>query len=465
METFDVVVIGGGPAGYVAGIRAAQLGMTVAIIDRAPVLGGTCLRVGCIPSKALLESSELFVRARDEFAAHGINIPAPSLDLAQMMKRKTQVVKDTTDGLALLMKKNQIKVFQGRGSLAANLQVTIENDGEQPVLQAQHIIIATGSAPVELPFLRFDGNRVVTSTEALSFDSVPEHLAVIGAGAVGLELGSVWNRLGARVTVVEMLAHIAPFADKQMSTMLQRTLKKRGLEFKLGTRVTSGRVSADDVTLTLENNKGELEDLTCSKVLVAVGRRAYTSGLGLGNAGVAADQAGKILIDDKFRTNVANIYAIGDVVRGPMLAHKGEEEGIAVAEIIAGRSGHVNYNAIPNVVYTSPELAMVGMTEEEAEEGGVNVTVARSYFKANARARTMAQEDGLIKIIASIGTDRLLGIHILGPHASELIAEAAVALEMGASAEDLARTSHAHPTLSEVLKEAAMAIDKRSIHG
>jgi dihydrolipoamide dehydrogenase len=355
-------------------------------------------------------------------------------------------------------------VVQGRGALTAPNRVGVE--GANAVeLEASAIVLATGSEPVELPFLRFDARRIVSSTEALSFDSVPAHLVVIGAGAVGLELGSVWLRLGARVTVVEMLPRIAPFADRQLTTTLQRALKQQGMDFRIETRVTAGRIDGEEVLLSLQDAKGQSEELRCDRVLVAVGRRPYTDGLGLDRVGIQPGPGGRLDVDTRYQTKVPGIYAIGDLIAGPMLAHKAHEEGIAVAELIAGKAGHVNYGAIPNVVYTHPELAMVGLTEEELKERHIEYRTGRSYLKANARAKTMASDEGLVKVLADAKTDRLLGVHILAPHASELIGEAVVAFEFEASAEDLARTSHAHPTLSEVIKEAAEAVDRRSIHG
>jgi dihydrolipoamide dehydrogenase len=464
METRDVAVVGAGPGGYVAAIRAAQLGLKVTLIEKDERLGGTCLNVGCIPSKALLSSSELYHAARHRAAEHGVRIDGLSLDLAAMMARKAAVVAALTDGVAGLMKKNKVKVVRGRAELAAADRLRVVGaDGEEEIA-ARAIVLATGSAPVELPFLRFDGARVVDSTGALSLPAVPDHLVVIGAGAVGLELGSVWLRLGARVTVVEMMPQIAPFADKQVAGQLERALAGQGMAFHLATTVTAAEVGADQVVLSLRDGKGQEQLLAADRVLVAVGRRPYTEGLGLEKVGIDLDPRGRIPVDAALRTRVPSIYAIGDVVAGPMLAHKAEEEGVAVAETIAGRAGHANPDLVPSVVYTDPELATVGLTETAAKERGLELRVGRFLFRANGRAKAMGSEEGMVKVIADAATDRLLGVQIVGPAASELIAEAVVAMEFQASAEDLARTIHAHPTLSEAVKEAALAVDRRSIH-
>ena len=463
-DTFDLVIIGAGPGGYVCAIRAAQLGLKTALIEKRHALGGTCLNVGCIPSKALLESSELFEAAEKHASEHGIVISEIKLDLEAMLARKGGIVKELTDGVAMLMKKNKVAVLQGRGTVTAPDKVTVSGDGGDSEVKAKNICLAMGSEAIELPFLPFDGERVVSSTEALDFSSVPKHLVVIGAGAVGLELGSVWRRLGARVTVVEMLPTIAPFADKATAKSLQRSLTDQGMEFRLESKVTAGKVLKESVKLTVETAKGEAEEINCDKVLVAVGRRPLSEGAGLENAGVATDEAGRVLVDDSLRTNVDGIFAIGDLVRGPMLAHKAEDEGVAVAEQLAGMPGHINYEVIPNVVYTEPELAMVGRTEAELKEAGVAFSAGRFMFRANGRAKSLGQQDGMVKILADKETDRILGVHMVGPRVSELIAEAAVAMEFSASAEDLARTCHAHPTLSEVVKEAALAVDKRALH-
>ena len=464
MDTFDLVVIGAGPGGYVCAIRAAQLGLKTALVEKRHALGGTCLNVGCIPSKALLESSELYEATRDTAAKHGIVVSDVGLDLPAMLARKGGIVQELTDGVAMLMKKKKVTVLTGRGTLTGPGKLTVHGDGGETGVEARSICLAMGSEPVELPFLPFDGERVVSSTEALDFSSVPKKLVVIGAGAVGLELGSVWRRLGSEVTVVEMLPTISPFADKPMAKALQRALTDQGMDFRLETKVTAGKVLKKSVKLTVESAKGESEEISCDKVLVAVGRKPNSAGTGLNGAGVELDDAGRVVIDDRFQSNVEGVYAIGDLVRGPMLAHKAEDEGLALAEQLAGMPGHVNYDVIPNVVYTEPELAMVGRTEAELKEAGIKFNTGRFQFRANGRAKSLAQETGMVKILADKETDRILGVHMVGPRVSELIAEAAVAMEFSASAEDLARTCHAHPTLSEVVKEAAMAVDKRAIH-
>lgn len=466
MESFDLAVIGAGPGGYVASIRAAQLGLRVALVEKEASLGGTCLNVGCIPSKALLESSGLYHRATHDFPSHGITTGPVSFDLAKMMARKDQVVDELTRGIGMLMKKNKIKVLRGRGKLTGSKGVAVSKDGGGgEEIEAANTLLAMGSVPIELPFLPFDGKHIVTSTEALSFDRVPGHLVVVGAGAVGLELGSVWNRLGAQVTVIELLPAIVPFADRQVSKALEKSLAKQGLAFRLESKVADAHIEGDTITVTVQNEKGESESVTCDKLLVAVGRKPVTQGAGLEEAGVRLEEGGRVAVDDHLETSIPGVYAIGDLVRGPMLAHKAEEEGVAVAERIVGKPGHVNYRAIPSVVYTWPEVAQVGLTEAEAKDQGLPVKSGRFYFKANARAKCMGEEDGLVKVISHAETDRLLGLHIMGPHASEMIAEAVTAFEFSGSAEDLARTVHAHPTLCEIIKEAAMAVERRQIHG
>jgi dihydrolipoamide dehydrogenase len=465
MDNFDLVVIGAGPGGYVCAIRAAQLGMKVALVEKRTTLGGTCLNVGCIPSKALLESSEVFEETMNHTADHGVVVGDVGLDLEGMMARKDRIVGELTGGVATLMKKNKIEVIAGRGELASADKVVVHGDDGITELGAKHVCLAMGSTVIDLPFLPIDGDRVVSSTEALSFDSVPNHLVVIGAGAVGLELGSVWRRLGARVTVIEMLPTITPFADQQMSKALERALSDQGVEIRLDTRLTAAKILKTKVKLSVEHTKSGSETIECDRVLVAVGRRPMTSGAGLEEAGVTLDDAGRVEVDDHLQTNLTNVYAIGDIVRGPMLAHKAEDEGVAVAEHIAGMPGHVNYDVIPNVVYTDPELAMVGRTEAELKEAGVPYNTGRFMFRANGRAKSLGNELGMVKILANKETDEILGVHMVGPRVSELIAEAAMAMEMRASAEDLARTCHAHPTLAEVVKEAALAVDKRALHG
>lgn len=465
MENFDLAVIGAGPGGYVCAIRAAQLGMKVALVEENATLGGTCLNVGCIPSKALLESSEVFSETMNHAGDHGVVVGDIGLDLEAMMARKNRIVGELTGGVAMLMKKNKVQVFNGRGELAAADQIVVHGGDGDTELQAKHICLAMGSTVIDLPFLPIDGDRVVSSTEALAFESVPKHLVVIGAGAVGLELGSVWRRLGARVTVIEMLPTITPFADKQMAKTLQRALSEQGLEIRLDTTLTDAKVLKTKVKLTIENAKTGTETIDCDRVLVAVGRRPVTDGAGLDKVGVKIDAGGRVEVDDHLQTNLAGIYAIGDLVRGPMLAHKAEDEGMAVAEHLAGMPAHVNYDVIPNVVYTDPELAMVGRTEAELKDAGIAFNTGRFMFKANGRAKSLGNESGMVKFLADKETDEILGVHMVGPRVSELIAEAAMAMEMRASAEDLARTCHAHPTLAETVKEAALAVDKRAIHG
>jgi dihydrolipoamide dehydrogenase len=463
-DKYDLVIIGAGPGGYVCAIRAAQLGLKTALVEKRHALGGTCLNIGCIPSKALLESSELYEATAKRAADHGIVLSEVALDLEAMLARKGGIVKELTDGVAMLMKKNKVTVLTGRGTVTAPGKVSVSGDAGETEIEAENICLAMGSDAIELPFLPFDGERVVSSTEALDFSSVPKRLAVIGAGAVGLELGSVWRRLGSEVTVIEMLPTVTPFADKAMAKALQRALSDQGMDFRLESKVTAGKVLKKSVKLTVEDAKGESEELSFDKVLVAVGRRPLTEGTGLEKVGIALDEQGRVAVDDHLRTNVEGIYAIGDLVRGPMLAHKAEEEGIALAEQLAGMPGHVNYGIIPNVVYTEPELAMVGRTEAELKEAGVSFSGGRFMFRANGRAKSLGLLDGMVKILADKETDRILGVHMVGPRVSELIAEAAVAMEFAASAEDLARTCHAHPTLSEVVKEAALAVDKRALH-
>ncbi|MCA9521557.1 MAG: dihydrolipoyl dehydrogenase [Myxococcales bacterium] len=466
MERYDLVVIGGGPGGYVCAIRAAQLGLRVALVEKRPTLGGTCLNIGCIPSKALLESSELYSVARHKLERHGIAVSGLSLELATMLARKDKVVSELTSGLDLLMKKNKIERLRGSGRLLDANTVRVDlNDAEAVNLGAEAIVLATGSVPVELPFLRFDGETIVSSTEALSFDRVPKRLLVIGAGAIGLEMGSVWSRLGSAVTVVELLDRIAPLSDAEMSAALQRVLQRQGLTFKLEHKVTGASVNDGVATLRFENKKGEAGEIEGEKVLVAVGRRAYSEGLALDSVGLKTERNGKLAVDAGLRTAVPSIYAIGDLIDGPMLAHKAEEEGVAVAEALAAGAGHVNYEAIPNVIYTHPELAEVGLSEAAAKEKGFEVRVGTYMFRANGRAKTLDDVDGVVKLVACARTDRLLGAHIVGPRASDLIPELVLALEFKASAEDVARTVHAHPTLSEAIKEAALAVGGSPIHG
>ncbi len=456
----DLVIIGAGPGGYVAAIRAAQLGLNTACVELEDALGGTCLRVGCIPSKALLESSELYNEARKTFSGIGIKVPLVELDLPTMLERKDKVVKGLTGGIAHLFKKNKVTRYLGHGRLAGPRTVIVKGpDGEQE-LTAKNIIIATGSKVAQLRGVEFDWDRIGGSTEALSYPTVPGHLVVIGAGVIGLELGSVWNRLGSRVTVLEYLERILPGMDADVATEAQKLFTKQGLEFQLGSKVTGARVEGDGCVVEVDGR----EPIQADRVLVCVGRVPNTDGLNLQSAGIQPDRRGQVPVNDHFATEAPGVYAIGDVIRGPMLAHKAEEEGIACVEHIVNGYGHVNYNAIPSVVYTHPEIASVGKTEEELTEAGVEYNKGVFPFVGNGRARALGQTEGRVKILADKTTDRVLGVHIIGPRAGDLIAECAVAIEFGASAEDIARTSHAHPTLAEVVKEAAFAVDGRAIH-
>ncbi len=459
-RTHDLVVIGAGPGGYVAAIRAAQLGLDVGCVEKEPALGGTCLRIGCIPSKALLESSELFFEARESLGRHGIRLASVGLDLAAMMKRKDEVVRTLVTGVDGLFRKNRIARYLGHGRLDGPGRVVVEGDGGATRLEARHVLIATGSVVARLPGVPLDGDRIGTSTEALSYPEVPGHLVVIGAGAIGLELGSVWSRLGSKVTVLEYMDRILPGFDTEIAAEAQRILQKQGLEFRLGARVTGARVEAGRCVVEQEG----AEPLTADRVLVAVGRVPHTDGLGLETVGIETDPKGRIPVNDHFATRAPGVYAIGDVIRGPMLAHKASEEGIACVERLVTGYGHVNYDAIPNVVYTQPEIASVGKTEAELAAAGIAYRKGVFQFRGNGRARCLGQIEGRVKVLADARTDRLLGVHIVGPRAGDLIAEAAVAIEFGASSEDLARCTHAHPTLPEVLKEAALAVDGRAIH-
>ena len=463
---FDLVVIGAGPGGYVAAIRAAQLGMKVACVEKGRTLGGTCLNVGCIPSKALLDSSELYHLAKERFKKHGITVDGLKLDLAAMLARKDEVVKGLTDGVRYLFRKNRVETTFGAGRVSSptSVQVTL-NEGGKLDLETGHILLATGSEPVSLPFLPFNGQTVVDSTGALLFDQVPDHLVVVGAGFIGLELGSVWKRLGTKVTVVEFLPRIVPTADAEMGDLLQKSLTKQGLEFHLETKVTGASLEGARAKVQAEKKDGTSLSFDCERVLVAVGRRPFTQGLGLAEVGVSVDpKTGKVPVDDHYRTNVPTISAIGDLIDGPMLAHKAEDEGIAVSELLAGKPGHVNYNTIAGVIYTWPELASVGLTEEQAKQQGLNYKVGKFPFLANGRAKAMDDTEGLVKVLADAVNDRVLGVHILGPRASDMIAEAVAVMEFAGSAEDIARTCHAHPTLSEAFREAALAVDGRAIH-
>jgi dihydrolipoamide dehydrogenase len=462
---YDLVVIGTGPGGYVAAIRASQLGLKVAVVEKRATHGGTCLNVGCIPSKALLHVSECYAEAADGFARMGIKVK-PALDLGTMQAFKDEGVKSNVDGVAFLLKKNKIEAFRGEGRIVVpdKIQVTAEG-GKQNRLETKAIVIATGSEPAFLPSIVIDEKRVVSSTGALSLSQVPKRLLVIGGGYIGLELGSVWRRLGAEVTVAEMLPRIAPGLDGEVARHFHRILEKQGMVFKLGTKVERVETKGKDCTVTLAAaDGGKSETLHFDAVLVAVGRVPCTQGLGLSEAGVRTDNRGRVLVGDRFETNLPSVYAIGDVIRGPMLAHKAEEEGIAVAEILAGQAGHVNYDTIPSVIYTAPEVASVGKTEEELKEAGIDYRAGKYPFTANPRARIIHATEGFVKVLADAITDRVIGVHVIGADAGTMIAEVTVLMEFGGSAEDLARTSHAHPTLNEAVKEAALAADKRAIH-
>lgn len=460
----DLLVIGAGPGGYVAAIRAAQLGLDVACVEKESRLGGTCLRVGCIPSKAMLESSELYEQSL-ELADRGIEVGKVKLDLGKMLGHKDRVVKALTTGIDGLLKKNDVTRYAGHARFERHLDeggyaVVVEGENGPTTVEAQRVIIATGSTPSTLPGLDLDGDRIGHSTHALEYDSVPEHLVVIGAGYIGLELGTVWRRLGARVTVLEYLDRILPGMDAGLAADARKIFEKQGLEFRLGSKVTGAEVSKKGVTVHVEG----ADSIRCDRVLVSVGRKPNTEGLGLENIGLETGERGFVKIDESFRTACEGVYAIGDVVGGAMLAHKAEDEGIACVEGIVNGHGHVNYDAIPGIVYTVPEIATVGKTEEQLREAGTEFNVGEFPFIANGRARAIGHTEGKVKILADAKTDRILGVHAIGPHAGDLIAEAAVAIEFGASSEDLARCSHAHPTLSEVVKEAALAVDGRAIH-
>ncbi len=465
MSSFDFAVIGAGPGGYVAAIRAAQLGLKTVLIEKNERLGGTCLNIGCIPSKALLESSEWFHQAGHQFENHGIQLKDVKLDLKAMMSRKEEVVKTLTDGIGMLMKKNKVTVMQGTGVLKEKGKVEVETADGKETIEAKTIVFAMGSVPVELPFMKFDHERIIDSEDALALDKVPKKLIVVGGGAIGLEMGSVWARLGSEVTVVEMLPQIVPFADKQLAKMLQRSLKDLGMEFHLEAKVTGAEVLKTKAKLTFEDKKGDEHTIDGDKVLVAVGRKPNPNTAGVKDAGVELDDKGFVKVDEHWQTNLEGVYAIGDLIQGPMLAHKAEDEGMAVAEHAAGKSGHVNYDAIPNVVYTEPELAMVGKTEDQCKEEKIKVKTGKFYFRGNGRALALGNTDGLVKVVAEAETDTVLGVSILGPRASELIAEAVTVMEFHGSSEDIARTCHAHPTLSEAVKEAALAVENRAIHG
>jgi dihydrolipoamide dehydrogenase len=467
MEKFDVTVIGSGPGGYVAAIRCAQLGMKTAIIEKYATLGGTCLNVGCIPSKALLDSSEHFHNAMHNFKEHGIDINEPKVNIKQMIERKRGVVKMTCDGINFLMKKNKITVLTGHGSFINKNTIEIDNDGKKQQIETGKTIIATGSKPSSLPFIQIDKKRIITSTEALELTEVPKHLIVIGGGVIGLELGSVYARLGSKVSVVEYMDRLIPGMDASLGKELQRILKKNlGFEFYMKHKVTGVSSKGKEAIVNVEKGEGEKLEIKGDYVLVSVGRRPYTDNLGLDKAGIKLeDKGGHIAIDDHLQTNVEGIYAIGDVVKGAMLAHKAEEEGVYVAEIIAGQKPHMNYNLIPGVVYTWPEIAAVGLTEEQLKEQGKKYKTGNFPFKASGRARASMDTDGFVKVLSDEATDEILGVHMIGPRAADMIAEAVVAMEFRASAEDIARICHAHPTFTESFKEACLdATAKRALH-
>ncbi len=464
--SYDLIVIGTGPGGYVCAIRAAQLGMKVAVVEKRATLGGTCLNIGCIPSKALLHASEMFDEAGHAFAKMGIGVGKPKLDLKQMLVFKDEAVDGNVKGVDFLMKKNKIDVVFGTGRITAPGKVEVKGaDGKAQTLETKNIVIASGSDVAKLKGIEIDERRIVSSTGAIALEKVPEKLVVIGAGVIGLELGSVWRRLGAQVTMVEFLDRILPGMDSEVARQSQRLFEKQGMTFKLGSKVSAVDASGKKLKVKVEPAKGgEAETLDADVVLVAIGRVPYTEGLGLAEVGVALDERGRVKTDAHFATNVKGIYAIGDVISGPMLAHKAEDEGVAAAEILAGQAGHVNYDVIPAVVYTFPEIASVGQSEDDLKAANVAYNVGKFPFTANGRAKANQQTDGFVKILADTKTDRVLGVHIVGADAGNMIAEDAVAMEFGAAAEDIARTCHAHPTLPEAVKEAAMAVDKRAIH-
>jgi len=465
--SYDLIIIGTGPGGYVCAIRAAQLGLKTAVVEKNPTFGGTCLNIGCIPSKALLHASELFEEAGHSFAKMGIGVPAPKLDLKAMLGFKDQAVDGNVKGVDFLLKKNKVDAVIGTGRIVAPGKVEVKGvDGKTQTLETKNIVIATGSDVARLKGIDIDEKRIVSSTGALSLDKVPESLLVIGAGVIGLELGSVWRRLGAKVTVVEFMDGILPGMDGEVRKQSQRLFEKQGMTFKLSSKVTGVDTSGKKLKASVEPAKGEgkAETIEADVVLVSTGRVPYTTGLGLAEAGVKMDERGRVAVDHHYATNVPGIYAIGDVIAGPMLAHKAEDEGVAVAEILAGQAGHVNYDVIPGVVYTMPEIAVVGKGEEELKAAGVAYNVGKFPFTANGRAKANQQTDGFVKILADAKTDRVLGVHIIGSDAGNMIAEACIAMEFGASAEDIARTCHAHPTLPEAVKEAAFAVAKRAIH-
>ena len=463
-EKFQTVVIGGGPGGYVCAIRLSQLGIKTACIESRGTLGGTCLNVGCIPSKSLLNLSESYSRSKN-FSKIGIEIGEIKLNLEKMMQNKNKAVTVLTKGVEFLFKKNKVSYFKGIGKFKTKNEIAvIDNNKNELIIETENVVICTGSEPMPLPGVNFDEENIVSSTGALSLKSVPKKMVIVGGGYIGLEMGSVWSRLGSEVHVIEFLDHITPGMDKEISNEFMKILKKQGINFHLQTKVESIIKSKNNVSINILDNNKNKKKIECNVVLVSVGRKPYTKNLNLNKVGIEVDKKGRVKVDKNFQTNVQNIYAIGDVIEGPMLAHKSEEEGIAVAELIAGQSGHVNYNVIPGVIYTTPEVASIGKTEEELKKNNHSYKVGKFPFMANSRAKAIDEPEGFVKILADDKTDKVLGVHIIGPHAGEMIAEMAVAMEFGASSEDIARTCHAHPTFSEAIKEAALSVDKRPIH-
>ena len=462
-EKFDVTVIGGGPGGYVCAIRLSQLGLKTACIESRGTLGGTCLNIGCIPSKSLLNLSENFYKAKN-FEKLGIETGEIKLNLEKMMKNKDKAVTVLTKGVEFLFKKNKVTYFKGTGSFKNKNQISIINNKEETTIETKNTIISTGSEPVSLRGIEFDEEKILSSTGALSISKLPKKMVVVGGGYIGLEMGSVWSRLGTEVQVIEFLDHITPEMDKEISTEFMKILKKQGIKFELKTKVEKIIKSKNGVIIETFSKEGKKNKFEADVVLISVGRRPYTKNLNLEKIGVELDKRGSVKVNKNFQTNIKNIYAIGDVIEGPMLAHKAEEEGIAVAELISGQSGHVNYDTIPGVVYTSPEVASIGKTEEQLKEKGINYKIGKFPFLANSRAKVIDESEGFVKILADSTTDKVLGVHIIGQHAGEMIAEMSVAMEFGASSEDIARTCHAHPTFSEAIKEAALSVEKRQIH-
>ncbi len=462
---FDLIVIGGGPGGYVCAIRAAQLGLKTACVESRGTLGGTCLNVGCIPSKSLLNLSENYAKAKNDFNLQGIEISDLKLNVKKMMSNKDKSVQILTKGVEFLFKKNKVTYLKGKGEFKNKNEIQVSNEKEKKTYKSKNIVIATGSMHTNIPGVNIDEKNIISSTGALSLEKVPKSMIVIGGGYIGLEMGSVWSRLGSKVTVLEYLDHITPGMDREISNEFKKILSKQGIEFKLNSKVLSVKKSGTNINVVYEDILSKAKkEIISEKVLISVGRKPFTSGLHLDKAGVKTDLKGRVEVNTKLQTNVKNIFAIGDVIKGPMLAHKAEEEGIAVAEILAGQAGHVNYDVIPGVIYTSPEVAAVGKTEEELKKENINYKIGKFPFLANSRAKVNNETEGFVKILANSETDKVLGVHIIGPHSGDMIAEMAIAMEFGASSEDIARTCHAHPTHTEAIKEAALAVDKRPIH-